>query len=381
TLNDGTNLLAESKEGAFSIPASVSFEYAINRNFSVGVEGMLYVITSDEVDAKPGGIALDMINYNSIGISYKFKSKRKARKSKIKYSLDPELYKAKPSPVEKEEVVVVQEEVIVEEPLVTPKDNDALAVQEHKEDAKKFPINHELEKEAIQKETWASNTNNPWPEIKFSVQILASGTNTDTKELQEKLGIAEPISVKYDGEWYRYAAGSYHKMWQAKELRNKLRSITAIKDAFIVVYRNDERISLEEALNYAARKQTLLSDDMEEDLIIVDQNHAAEKVYPLVKLVDNIPQEGIVIGVQVLSIRNDHYPLGVFKGIYGIDHAILVHQKLPWNKLIASGFTSYQEAIDYQYIARDKGFIDAFVVAFKDGRRISISTLKEELNK
>ena len=405
---DGTSVICTSKMGAFSIPGSITFEYAINKNFAINVEGALYVVTSDEVDAKPGGIKVDMINYNSLGLVYKFATKSKARKSRIKYELDAALYESKPGdphyvdekvaavdvPTETPEeiqVAIDSEQEIAKEELVQenivddtnlPTEDKVLVANDTKDidqsevkkkDHERFPINHELENMAIEKETWASRSTNPWPEIEFSVQILAAKAPVVIKRLQGS--IAEKIVEKYDGEWYRYSAGSYDKMWRAKELRNKLRSVVGYKDAFIVVYRNEERISLAEALNYVARNQTETKEEF------IREDRAASKVYPMVQLEHNIPAEGIVFGVQVLSIQNSQYPIGVFKGLYGFDNEILIHEKAPWYKLIVSSFNSYEQAVQFQAVARDKGFIDAFVVAFKDGRRISIRKLQEELNK
>jgi len=392
---EGSDLMASSNTGALSIPGSFTLEYAFSRNFSVSGEGMLYVVASDYVDAKPGGIKVDMFSYANIGLAYKFGIKTKARESKIKYSLDSDIYEAKPGDPQyrdKEDVVVATPEkaqddvttqgeevlVITDAGIVIDEVKDeeiAKPASKQEEDSEIFPINHELEKAAIQKEVWASNTENPWPEIEFSVQILASKTPISIDEIKKDLKIAEIILEKYDGDWYRYSAGQYVKMWRAKELRNKLRSNVGVKDAFIVVYRNNERISLADALNYATRKQMLADGEY------VTEDKAAGKVYPMMSLVYNIPDTGIVFGVQVLSIKNNEYPLGVFAGIYGIDNPILINYKDPWYKLIISGFDSYQSAYDFQFLAREKGFIDAFVVAFKDGRRISIKRLKEELNK
>jgi len=397
-LADGTELMNASKLGALSIPGSVSIEYVINRNFSISAEGMLYFVTSDEVDAKVGGIKFDMINYNSIGITYKFKTKSKAKASKIKYELSEDIYEAKPGDPQyrtPQDDAVAAEVVNKEDqkgkddkPIITEEktevvlagivnEDSTMTEKELKqvEDSEKFPINHELENAAIQKEIWASKTNNPWPEIEFSVQISATKVPVNIDNLHKDFRISEIIVEKYDGEWYRYSAGQYDKMWKAKELRNKLRSIEGIKDAFIVVYRNEERISLEEALNFATRQQ---SDNPDEYQV---QNDAAKKVYPMVQLEDNIPSTGIVIGVQVLSIKNDEYPLGVFKGIYGIDKPVLISSKMPWYKIIIDGFNTYDEAVEFQYQAREKGFIDAFVVAFKDGRRISLKRLRAEQGK
>jgi len=393
-LADGTELMDASKTGALSFPASLSAEYLFSKNFSANVEGLLYVVTSDEVDAKPGGIKVDMISYYSLGITYRFRSKKKARRSKVKYELDPSIYEARPgdpqyrAPESKVAVAKVEEKTI-ESPKEQPKpkvvvpaevavvDVEKQAEKENqqaiKHDQEKFPINHQLEEKAIAKEVWAGKSENPWPEIKFSVQVLATKTQIGAQEMQKRIDIPEKILEKYDGIWYRYSAGEYDKLWLAKELRNKLRSNVGIKDAFIVVYRNDERISLEEALNFAARKQSVANDEF------IVEDKAAEKVYPMVHLEHNIPTTGILIGVQVLSIKSHEYPLGVFKGIYGIDNPIFIYEKAPWIKLIVSGFVTYEDAVDFQTEAREKGFVDAFIVAFKDGRRISIKRLKEDL--
>jgi len=392
----GSDIISESKMGALSIPASLSAEYLFTKNFSANVEGTLYTIASDEVDAKPGGIKVDMISYYSLGITYRFRTKTKAKRSRIKYELDASIYEAKPgdpqykSP-ETKVAAVKAEETQKEEQAVEPKpklivaekvevpDEKSREEQENneaiKQDEEKFPINHSLEEKAIAKEVWADKSENPWPEIKFSVQILASKSHIGIDEMKRRVDIPEKIIEKYDGEWYRYSAGEYDKLWLAKELRNKLRSNQGIKDAFIVVYRNEERISLEEALNYATRKQS--ADNVEH----VAEDLAAEKVYPMVHLEHNIPSEGLLIGVQVLSIKSNEYPIGVFKGIYGIDKPIYINEKQPWMKLIVSGFASFDKAVKFQSEARGKGFVDAFVVAFKDGRRISIKRLKQELNK
>ncbi|NPD45932.1 MULTISPECIES: SPOR domain-containing protein [unclassified Lentimicrobium] len=391
---DGTYLVDENSNGALSFPGALSIEYLITKNISVGISGMLYVVSSDEIDAKPGGIKMDMINYNSIGLVYRFDSKRKASRKNIKYRLDASIYE----PTEKELPIVGGAVVAVpegqNESAESVSKNQDLAVEngqageggngekqlveeyEAVEKTHEYQINHELEKEAMEKETWASKGDDVWPGINFSVQVAATKNPRSPEELKEQFGIKSRVFERFDGEWYRYSVGHYDKMWRAKELRNTIRSTNGIEDAFIVVYRDNERISLEEALNYAARTQSVVLVKEEQQVSEED----LEKVYPLIRLDQSIPSEGILIGVQILSVRNDHYPLGVFSGIYGIEKNILVNIKSPWHKLIAVGFDDYENALDYQDYARSKGFIDAFVVAFKDGKRISISTLKSLTN-
>ena len=396
----GSDIMAENSKGAFSIPVALSVEYVINRNFAVNAEGLLSVVTSDEVDAKVGGIEFDRFTYGSVGIVYKFKIKSKVKESKINYSLDPSLYEAKPGDpqyVEKKDVAVAavvtaekQEEKIEvvekESAVVVVNDDKAVAetVANKKQETVKaeepkesFKIDHSIESVAIQKEIWVDRGQDPWPGIEFSVQFLASKQQLDIDQIKTTVGIAEDIYERYDNAWYRYTMGRFHKVWKAKELRNILRSKYGIEDAFIVVYRGEERISLAEAMNYATRKQQLT--DPESDDVNPYVASAAEHVYPMVSMSNTVPTTGITIGVQVLSIQNNEYPIGIFSGIYGIENPILVNEKSPWYKLIVGGFATYEEAHEFIPLVREKGFIDAFIVAFKDGKRISIKKLKAEL--
>lgn len=376
-LKDGTDIMNTSNDGSLSFPGSLSVEYLINKNLSISAQGMLYVITSDDVDAKPGGIKVDMVNYNSLGITYKIKSKHKAKRRKINYALDPKLYEPQPGDIPEKKEELVEQEVEVEEKEELP---DEIVVQEevqsHQVGEVEFPIDHELEKQAIKKETWTSPSEDAWPDIIFSVQILASKTQHEMDELKDRFNIAEKVYEKKDSkdDLYKYVVGKYDKLWRAKETRNIMRSQAGIEGAFIVVYRNNERISLEEAMNYAARKQTVIADPE----VVQAANDAAEVIYPLLSLVDNIPQEGTYLGVQILSMKSKEYPMGVFKGIYNIDNPLMVKYQDPWYKVIVYGFDNLSEAYDYQKQVREKGFIDAFVLVFKDGKRISIKEYKNE---
>jgi len=364
-LSDGTDIIAESNDGALSIPGALSMEYSFNRNFSMNMEGMLVVITSDEVDAKVGGISIDMMNYLSLGIVYRFNLNKKSKKSKPVEKTKPIINKKTEVADEQDEEVAVNKAEEKAE-VVIPKGVDL-----PEEDAE--VVNNT--KVIIEKDVVEVEQDTSWNGTVFSVQILASKAPIKTEIIKRNLNIYEKISEKYNGVWYRYSVGKFDNLEDAKRHRNIYRDKAGTKNSFIVVYRNGERISLEDALNYAARSQH------HSEKVYEVEDKMAEKVYPMITLDANIPNTGIVIGVQVLSIQNDEYPLGVFSGIYGIDRPIIVAYKNPWYKIIVSGFSNYKDAYDFQFVARDKGFIDAFVIAFKDGKRISVKKLKEELAK
>lgn len=372
------DLVAESKLGELSIPGSLTIEYLFTQNFSIKIEGMLYAIMSDEVDAKPGGIEVDMINYNSLGVTYKFKTKRKAKRRKIKYALDPALYE----PIVEEVVVVeepIQEEKPIVEVLVIPIEEvvveDTRTEVQKEETPTKFVIDHELETKAVEKEKWTPPSEDPWPEIEFTVQILAAKNKKEVEDLQKLFGVKDRIVERYDGIWYRYSVGSYDKIWRARELRNVLRSRNNIDDAFLAVYRNGKRISLKETMEAEQeQREQQLQEPVEDNKPPKKVNNA--EVYPLIRLTNSVPYtDRVIFGVQVLSIKNDHYRLGELKGVHNIDKPILVSHVEPWYQIVVHGFDTYDQALAYQKVVEQKGFTDSFVVAFKNGKKIDLTDL------
>lgn len=388
----GSNIASTNKNGAFSIPASLSMEYVFNKNFAINAEGLLSVVNSDGVDAVWGGTEFDSYVYASLGLVYKFSVKSKKKKSNIKYSLDSELYEAQPGDpqyveeevvaeaVENEAEVAIVEDVavVVAAETVTEDPKQIVEIAEDNKLEDETEINHQLENDAVKREGWVVKGEEAWPDIEFSVQVSASRVPLDAVKIQNDLGISETIYERNDNIWYRYSAGKFNKVWKARELRNVLRSKYGVSDAFIVIYRDEKRISLEEALNYAARKQLVEKLD---DHVAASDKTAVEHVYPVYPINKTIPKVGLLIGVQILAITNNEYPLDVFTGIFDIEKSIYFDEKHPWYRFIVGVFESYEEAEDFLPIAQKNGFKDAFIVAYKDGKKLTIKQLKEELKK
>jgi len=384
------DLIAEKKAGNLSIPGSLTVEYLITQSFSIKAEGALYVIMSDEVDAKAGGIEVDMINYNSLGITYKFKTKKKAKRTRIKYRLDPVLYEPIVEEVVKEEEAIVEEQVIAQEETVIPIEVVIIPQEVVVKDVKteelvetpaKFVIDHELEAKAVAKEKWTPADEDPWPEIEFTVQILAAKNKKDVDELQRLFGVKDRIVERYDGNWYRYSVGSFDMIWRARESRNVLRSRNNIDDAFIAVYRDGVRISLKETMEAEQEIKRKEQQQQKQEQEPVEEQKPPKKevnneVYPLIKLTNSVPYtDRMIFGVQVLSIKNDHYRLGELKGVYNIDKPILVSHIDPWYQIVVHGFDTYDQASAYKKVLEQKGFTDSFVVAFKNGKKVDLTDL------
>ncbi len=84
----------------------------------------------------------------------------------------------------------------------------------------------------------------PADSLAFTVQILATKDgNVSDSELREKFDVDEVIFKEYNqvDALYRYSIGNFSTYIEAAKVRNKIRA-SGIRDAFVVGYKNGERI-------------------------------------------------------------------------------------------------------------------------------------------
>jgi hypothetical protein len=175
------------------------------------------MMDSDMLDGQISGYPLDVYNYTSLGVTYRFGFLKNKYEEEIPNEvLEPELAYV-PVVVEEPEPEIEEEEEVV--PVVVPVaiDEDLLA-----EDDKP------LEK----------------PEMEYRVQILAkfngplSINYISTSFLIPKYELKEEI---YNGHFI-YTVGSFKTYNEARSKRNELRTLYGITDAFIVVFDEGSRL-------------------------------------------------------------------------------------------------------------------------------------------
>ena len=86
--------------------------------------------------------------------------------------------------------------------------------------------------------------------IKFQVQILTSSKAIPKKSSEFK-GL-DKVDEYFSGKVYKYMAGSTPDFQEAKDLQKKLREM-GFKDAFIVAFKNGERMDLNEAIRQTTK--------------------------------------------------------------------------------------------------------------------------------
>jgi len=190
--------------------------------------------------------------------------------------------------------------------------------------------------------------NNPWDNVVFKVQVLASKTRQNTDKFAKKYGVTARIDENRGGEWFRYTIGEFPRYSNAKEYRNLLVARNKIADAFVVAYVENKQVSLSSLM---PGKRGVERNDSE----------------PV-----GMVGSGVTFSVQVLAAKNLKQSVEDFKKQYGIKEETRIQQYGDLYQLVSGNFTEYREAREFRRRLLEKGLSDAFIVAFQNGVRISI---------
>lgn len=194
-----------------------------------------------------------------------------------------------------------------------------------------------------------TNTTTSTPTITYKIQVFSSRTLIPTNNSDyRKIANYQPISHFVENGWYKYTCGDTHTYVEAQQ---KLKEIAKFfKDALIVAFEGDKKISLNEAKSKES------------------------KIEPVVENVTT----NIVFKIQVFSSRNI-----VEKNNYDIQRIqkykpVTYYTENGWNKYTCGETTSYDKAKETLKEIQTM-FKDAVIVAFDGDQKISIQTALEKL--
>lgn len=220
---NGSGIGGRTLEGL--LMGGIGFDYHFNKNWSVRFETANRALNSDLLDNHANSFEYDVYNHTSIGLSYTFKSSGK--NIKMVPESEPGL------------LIVDPDAIRPVTPAETGFDdfNRVIDVLDVK------PEPETVVEEVIVKET-------PKPEPKYTgteyrVQIRARyGRQISKQELAKTYNLsAADIMENIHNGYYIYTIGSYNSYDQAAQSRNVIRSKHGVYDAFIVAFRNGERLS------------------------------------------------------------------------------------------------------------------------------------------
>jgi len=229
-------------------------------------------------------------------------------------------------------------------------------------------------------------------------EYLIARANAFNRAYNESIN--NDVSVK--GLIYKVKIGEYQQGIPPK-IQNRLLSFDDLESYTmvngIVLYSVGEFGSVEEAI----QKQNILDEQGYLDTeILVDNNGEVSTYVPFVpennideteeitlfdnkqdtiSESDNEELETISTSIYRIQIGAFKTPLpdAVFKGV---DNLLSFTGKDGYIRYMAGSFENYEDAVDYQLQMRARGFSDAFIVIFKDGKRIGLNiAIKENKNK
>ncbi|MCD4747675.1 MAG: hypothetical protein K8R58_15375 [Bacteroidales bacterium] len=313
------------------IPIGLGFNYKLNHHWDINFETSLRTVNSDYLDATPSGNN-DKYSYNSFGITYKFKKNKKKANLKIVSDNNEDILIYENTP----------DKEIVEQTNTKP---DVINIANEESVIKTKTI----EEQIIDAESEKEEIENPWQDVSFKVQILASQTRQNMIRFAKKYNITARIDENRVDKWYKYTIGEFPKYRKAKEYRNLLVSRNKIRDAFVIAYKNEEPITFHELMR--GKRSTEVNND-------ITPNGAV--------------QEGVIFSVQILAAKNLKITVSEFKEKYNIEEETRIQQFGDLYQLVSGNFTNYKKAKEFRRELIEKGIPDAFIVAYHDGVRISM---------
>lgn len=241
---NGKGIQGRTLEGVFM--GGLGLDFRLSDRLSIRLESANRIMNSDMLDASVGGFKYDAYNYSSMGISYRFGYSNRVRGSRTSLPYEggsdsPEgpkefIYDTPLKPDKKLDVLVI-DPILKPERQAPPKTivapDDEKAIQEVPVQIKTEPV--EVIVEVVPQMSRA---------FEYSVQILAKyGTQIAMNKLSNTYNIplTELRESMHNG-YYIYSVGSFSSYEAAAAKRNQLRSNNGITDAFVVAFKNGQRL-------------------------------------------------------------------------------------------------------------------------------------------
>ncbi len=210
-------------------------DFRLNDNWSVNLETANRIMNSDKLDAYVNQFPYDVYNYTSVGITYRFGTSRSSRgvsPSFYQRTTPKEQYVAEPKqtkPIQKETVTHENKPVEVPVPVTAPEKKPVEVIVP--------PVKKEPEVAVVHKQP-AHRV------LEYSVQIRARYNRTlKISYLSAKYNIpASDIRENMHSGYYIYTVGSYDTYEEARAERNRLRTYNGATDAFVVAFKNGQRL-------------------------------------------------------------------------------------------------------------------------------------------
>lgn len=210
----------------------------LTNNWSLNMESAHRGMNSDLLDGREGGFKYDIYNYTSLGLTYRFGKKRQQQNQNRQKEEDFDFFKnrkgseretsANDQPVQPAEIdMLFVAPPILSKPVAPPKEEKPTIV---------------VVEEVVEKPQVITPV---VPEIEYRVQIRAKyGNAISIQKLSAQYNLpASQIKQNTYNGFYIYTIGSYPNYESARQKRNELRNNNGVVDAFVVAFKNGQRLN------------------------------------------------------------------------------------------------------------------------------------------
>ncbi|MFK5857263.1 MAG: hypothetical protein QM503_14120 [Bacteroidota bacterium] len=215
----------------------LGFDFRLSDKWNVNLESANRIMNSDDLDGRTSGFIYDVYNYTSVGISYKFGMKKASKKDDDYNYYEKNNKKIKVSEYDEYGTNLIQPpqvDILVIEPVV-------VVPPVYKE----FIVEQPIEPITPVKKQIVIIENTPITGVEYRVQISAKYNRVvSIQKLSNLYNLrADQIQENMYNGYFIYTIGSFATYEQAREKRNSLRGYNGISDAFIVAFKNGQRLN------------------------------------------------------------------------------------------------------------------------------------------
>ena len=214
--------------------------------------------------------------------------------------------------------------------------------------------------------------NNTVETLKYRVKIGSYSEGIPANIINKYLSLDDLKSLPQDNSEVIYAVGAYSSIDDAFGREYELES-KGFKETSIIVDNNGV------VSNYTPpTPESIINLDEEvTEQNIIDSNEVLDQIVE--EVIDSTVNKNIIIyRIQIGAAFKVALSEQVFNGV---ENVISFTGKDGYIRYMTGSFADYKEAVSYKYQMQARGFEDAFIVTYKDGKRINLDVaIKREKN-
>lgn len=356
-------------QSAIIVPLGMGMKFEFNHKFGLNLEGTVRTANTDYLDDWKSGFKYDMFAYTSVGLFYNLNALSRDR--------DPEkvrerYYEKRANEIEREQEPYSyryryendsyrdynysndrdQANRYVDDRDI--REQKYREAQQYREEQKKFEeANRDLRYYNYNKNTRTPSTGN-YRSVDYSGMPQQSGSSFWANYNRTEM----PVVVEYD------ITGVYNRVSSSKPTEIIKKETPEIKTATMQDIYGDltddnEKTTTQDhnTLNRELMSRTFTENDL-------DKADLAKK------------QRGILFKVQILAKSSGPANIQELTRKYGIVRSIDEENNGDIYRYVAGTFHTYENAAQYANMMRERGISGAFVVAYKNGIRVPLATIR-----